>query len=77
MLSKLPAPKNDYEIVLPEDATVDDEKSKKKSKYEENDELEHENTDLVGEQYEILDEAEVQARRKLQLKAKCDNFFKN
>jgi len=76
MLSKLPAPKNDYEIVLPEDTTIDDEKPKKKSKFEEHDEIEQESTDLVGEQYEILDEAEVQARHKLQLKAKCNNYIK-
>lgn len=74
MLSRLPAPKNDYEIVLPEDEA--EEKSKKKSLKEQNEEelIDIDRDESAGEQYEILDESEVQARRIQFLKARCLNF---
>jgi len=77
-LSRLPAPKNDYEIVLPEDEEEKKASKKKKSLKEMNDEelRELERDETVGEQYEILDEAEVQARRKEFLRAKYEEEFK-
>jgi pre-mRNA-splicing factor CDC5/CEF1 len=66
-LSKLPAPKNDYEIVLPEDNNVNSTKSQK------NDEKEEDDAD-VGEQYEIVDQEELETKRKQILKAKCIEF---
>ncbi len=78
-LSKLPAPKNDFEIVLPEDS-IDESSNKSvksKSSSDQNDDeelIDYDRPDIVGEQYEILDESEVQARHKQMLKARCRQF---
>lgn len=66
-LSKLPAPKNDYEIVLPED-----EKNNKVTN-----EMDIDRSDYVGEQYELLDESEVQYQKKLALKKKYEEEMKH
>jgi len=65
-LSNLPAPKNDYEIVLPDE----DEKNKS------TDEMNIDRTDYVGEQFEILDESEVQIQKRLAQKQKYDEEMK-
>ena len=59
-LSKLPAPKNDYEIVLPENAEKDAD-----------DNIDIDRPDYVGEQYDILDATEVQIKNRLNQKLKC------
>lgn len=60
-LSKLPAPKNDYEIVLPEDEQEGGQ-----------DLMDVDRPDgFVGEQYDIMDEDEVRYQRKLMQKQKC------
>lgn len=60
-LSKLPAPKNDYEIVLPEDEQEAGEHG-----------MDVDRPDgCVGEQFDIMDEDEVRYQRKLSRKQKC------
>lgn len=62
-LSKLPAPKNDYEIVLPED-----EQEREAGEHD----MDVDRPDgYVGEQYDIMDEDEVRYQRKLRQKQKC------
>lgn len=62
-LSKLPAPKNDYEIVLPEE----DEKPEKKSKNEEDEQMDESE---VGEQFKIIDRADLIQKEKALLRQK-------
>lgn len=64
-LSKLPAPKNDYEIVLPEDENQDEEK------------IDIDRPDYVGEQFELLDEAEVQQQKRIAQKKKYEEEMKH
>lgn len=59
-LSKLPAPKNDYEIVLPDED----------NKMDTDDHLEMDRSDNPGEQYDIHDESELQLQRKQARKLK-------
>lgn len=65
-LSKLPAPKNDYEIVLPENAEKDAD-----------DNIDIDRPDYVGEQYDILDATEVQIKNRLNQKLKYEEEMKN
>ena len=80
-LSKLPAPKNDYEIVLPEDPTDESSKNSAKKKssndmnHDEEELIDYDRPEIVGEQYEILDESEVQSRHKQMLKARCKQLY--
>lgn len=54
-LAKLPAPKNDYEIVLPDDAKPAEEMDE----------------DKYSEQYQVMDESDVQALRRAQAEQRC------
>jgi len=65
-LSKLPAPKNDYEIVLPENAEKDAD-----------DNIDIDRPDYVGDQYDILDATEVQIKNRLNQKLKYEEEMKN
>lgn len=62
-LSKLPAPKNDYELILP-----DDERDEEK-----NEEMESES----GQHLEVMDQADIEVQIKQAMKAKCKSsrFF--
>jgi pre-mRNA-splicing factor CDC5/CEF1 len=64
-LSRLPTPKNDYEIVLPDD--------EKDNKLNENEEMEHNG---MGEQYDIMDQAEIEARRLAEMKIREEEEMK-
>jgi pre-mRNA-splicing factor CDC5/CEF1 len=64
-LSRLPAPKNDYEIVLP-----DDENERKPN---EDEEMEHNG---MGEQFDIMDQAEIEARRLAEMRAREEEAMK-
>lgn len=65
-LSKLPAPKNDYEIVLPDSA----------DKQDTDENIDIDRSDYVGEQYDILDETEVQMQKRVLQKLKCKTAIK-
>lgn len=68
-LSKLPAPKNDYEIVLPEEDEAANEHEL---------DMDVDRPDgYVGEQYDIMDEDEVRYQRKLALKHKYEEELKH
>ena len=63
----MPAPKNDYEIVLPEDNDT------KEASVDET--IDIDRSDYIGEQYEILDESDVQVQKRLLLKLKRENYY--
>ena len=64
----MPAPKNDYEIVLPEDNDT------KEASVDES--IDIDRSDYIGEQYEILDESDVQVQKRLLLKQKRKKYLK-
>ena len=60
-LSKLPAPKNDYEIVLPDEG----------GEGVGADRMDSDGTDYVGEQFDVMDEDEVRYQKRMLQKQKC------
>ena len=63
-LSKLPAPKNDYEIVLPDDQASASSSAEPRIADEDDEEA------LGGEQQEVADQADVEAKRRVAAQAK-------
>lgn len=67
-LLQLPKPKNDYEIVVPEEEEAKSKKSNQENGDEEMDDGRY------GEQFEIADQSDLDAKTQLLLKEKRELF---
>jgi pre-mRNA-splicing factor CDC5/CEF1 len=73
-LSKLPAPKNDYEIVLPDE----EDKGEKRDEKMDQDGLEDEEPESrFGEQYEVMDNADLEIKMQAEMKARQEQELKH